>query len=620
MAVAYKGIGAVGSTTTTTLTVPVPALAVGDYAVMVVFAQGAASQPAGWSLAPGSPAQDGPARMHVYWKYADAAASASSETLTVAAGGGIGQVVVHTGAGDTAPSFTSNAQTTAAAYFRTAELTITEPTHLTSFGLIYAGRAFSATTTEGTISVTQTVRDWGTVLGAITWSATTLDATSAAGGRARTNFSGGNATSFVVTVAIPEVGDDPEPPGPANLGTYWDGTTEHPLDATTTTYWDGEQEVGFSYPNGRTGPAAHALSYWDGTTEHPLDATPPDGRGTIVEGMSYIAHGDSSGALQTSGGVDYTASQTWPHQLAGHLGTTCTNRHVSSSTAFDVFERLNKSTDAARWIPGSADFVTVFVGGNDLVHTHTQAGGQRAYKNSMMSIAGLLRMDTRVLASAGTETGTWSTGSNGSGGVRSTTGAGATTTLTFTGTDAMLTVLAPRTGAGADYEISVDGGPPISDTTTASGATAVLAGSWVPVPHYMRGLTAGTHTVVATRTGGTGPLVIDSIIVLKPESNGPRVLWGPIIDGEDIWELAGTPPYPTPQTVATFRQLQREALVEAGVTRQAIMLADRWQRVLFNDLTGLVINDNYHFNREGHERAGAIAATDARHAWPASPS
>lgn len=259
MAVAYKGIGTVGSTTTTSLSVPVPAMAVGDYAVMSVFCQGAATMPAGWSLAPGSPATDGPARMHIYWRYAATAASATTEPLTVAAGGGVGQVAVHTGAANTAPSFTSNAETTASSFMRTAALTITEPAHLTSFGLVYAGRTFNATTTEGTITVTQTVRDWGTVLGAITWSVTSLDVTSAAGGRARTNFSGGTGTSFVTTVAIPEEGDEPDPPDPTHTISYYDGTIEIPLDDATVRYWDGSTEHGFWY--------GHTLSYWDGENE-----------------------------------------------------------------------------------------------------------------------------------------------------------------------------------------------------------------------------------------------------------------------------------------------------------------------------------------------------------------
>lgn len=419
----------------------------------------------------------------------------------------------------------------------------------------------------------------------------------------------GNTTESAHITAII---NNTNPPSPSGLSVYRGGI-ETDLNANNLTYWDGTAERGFWYQ----ADAANQVSYWDGSTEKVLNliAADPD---SVLDGATYAAYGDSYGVVQSQSGVNYTASDLFPQQLAAALGTTVTNRHVNSYMAMDVAYLMNNTSSSSKWVPGSFQFVTVHVGGNDSKLIN-DAAGLNEYRNGVQAVMGLLRMTTRVLATSATTSGTWSpvASSGTSGGARSTSSAAS---LTFTATgDCTVFLLANRDGTGATYSVTVDGGAPITGTTVGQAAqNPVVTGSYGLVPIHLHGLGAGSHSVVVTRTGG-GTLLVDSIgIWATDQSTVPRLLISAFPNAPTaFWTRAGVP-VPSAAQILAYRNALRNALIEhAEVGRFAMVLPDSYDKMFFNHLNDpIFVSDGYHPNKAGCDILARIWIGNTRRSFP----
>jgi lysophospholipase L1-like esterase len=402
------------------------------------------------------------------------------------------------------------------------------------------------------------------------------------------------------------------------------GTSE-PAAHATNPLWGGLTEYGLSYGN--------KLSYWTGTQEAEL--TLQDDRPAFSRwvGKRYAAWGDSSSVLQTTGGVDYTAAETWsrlvgsgfggtdpdPSAYPNGLNVTTSNKHANSATMQDVATRMLLSGGTSEYVPGTWDVVSVFAGGNDVGFQHATDRGRAAYKNSMSAILGILRHKTRVSARSA-ETGSWAiAGTNYSGNTRVSSTNGDTTTITFTGSNATLILLALRSGAGSQFTYQVDGGQTISGTTKNQAQVVDLNSDYAPVPLHIRGLSSGSHTVKVTHTGAAGdPLVVDSVFVwATTEAEMPFVLIVP----PGLFSTKGAGLYPTPKPTNTdvgeFRTMFNEVLATfSHASNIGKVLANRIDVAFPPDDTTIRISDGLHPNKQGHRIIASVMLETLRQYSP----
>jgi hypothetical protein len=405
--------------------------------------------------------------------------------------------------------------------------------------------------------------------------------------------------------------------GPTNTIDYWDGTTDTPFDASTLTFWYNDEEYGFWYP---VGAPVNKLEYWDGTTEHDIDLSDAPTT-SALDGLSYVAVGDSYGVVQTASGVDYTSADLFPQQLAAALGTTVTNRHVNSYMAMDVAYMLNNTSSGSKWVVGSFQMMTAHVGGNDLKLAGT-ATGLREYINGVEAIIALLRMSSRILASSATTGGTWSSvGSSGtSGGARSATVPNNTLTFSVTGTNCSVILLAPRDTTGCAYTITVDGGAPISGTTVGQADTnPVVSGNYGLVPIHLRNMGAGTHSVVVKHAGSSGnTLLVDSVAVWGSSMPYLLIAASPWSEGYEIPD-SGAPTL-TKADIEIYRNALRDILVEHQDTGKiGLVLPDSYDKTYWAPIAAgapWLISDGMHPNKAGCDKLAEVWIGNARRVFP----
>lgn len=603
MAVAFKASGALYSTVSATVCpVPTPAYAVGDYAIAVViaFAAGTVTPPAGWAEVDAT-WQEASLYYHTFWKKITTAASAGTENFTMPSAGALAKVSTFTGAGSTAPTRSVlNSGTTPVAYWSTP--VISQTGFYISNALLFSSRTPNGYSTTGTITVTTTVLNHeqpsASGLTGFRWDTATHDVTAVTSGQARVTVSGGTTTYDDVLLRIPAGGI--APPVETNTLTFNQGGTELPA---LFSLWQDQEERGFWYP---VGNPYNKLSYNDGGTERffTVAAEPTT---SAVDGADYVAYGDSYGVVQTAGGVDYTAADLFPAQLAAAIdAASYTNRHVNSYMAMDVAYMMNNSSSANRWLPTSFSFVTIHAGGNDLKLAGT-AAGLNEYINGIQAIIGLLRMNNRIQASAGTSSGTWANVSTSgtSGAARSTTTPGATRTLNVSGNDATLFLLAARDGSGSAFTVKVDSGTPAAFTTVGQAAVnPVVSGNYGLVPVHLRNMGAGTHTVIVTHTGSSGQtLIVDSIVDWIPVGDMPYILFAasPWSEGYEI--AGGDIPTLDKADIMVYRNALRTILNQhPGTGKIGLVMPDSYDKTFWKPVAegvDLLISDNMHPNKAG---------------------
>lgn len=411
-----------------------------------------------------------------------------------------------------------------------------------------------------------------------------------------------------------------------NTISSWNGLSETVLSPSTLTYWDGDNEYGFWYPHVSTyhpsGPA-HKLSYWDGSTESVIRLV-DNPTTSALDGLTYLALGDSYGVVQTVAGVDYTASDLFPAQLATALGATLTNGHVNSYMAMDVATIINNVSGAGgAWTAGNFGMVTIHVGGNDFKLVGTP-GGLAEYVNGIQTILGLMRLATRVLASATTSTGAWgSLGSSGtSGGALYSNTPGSSRTFTATGTGFTVIMLAGRDGTGSTFTVSVDGGTPVAYTTVdQAGTNPVVSGSYGPVPVHIHNLSSGSHTIKVTHTGSSSDyLLIDSLSVWATDPDDiPYVLIAPPPNPPNVF-VNDSGVTVTPEDVQTYRDALRDILAEhADVGKFAMLIGDSYDKIFWDAVSAgdpILISDGMHPNKAGCDLLAEVWIGNARRIFP----
>lgn len=602
MAVSHKLLGQVSVAEGTELVVQIPAMDIGDYAVLYIgsLVSGIAT-PSGWTVTGPPLADDNNAGAvtytYTFWKYAATAQLATSATVTFPqATNSLGYIKLHTGAANAAPQVFDNREEEFVAYWRTAAITTAAPLFMTSGTMLWNQREFASFRTEGTISVNQTIHYWETAFTYLSWIISDQNIVSASGGRAGANVFAdpvSTVASGTRSLAIPAATQSV----PTNTVSYWDGVTETPLTDKTFRYTD-QGEHGFWY-------GGNTVSYWDGTREIPIDITPGLSTSPLA-GVAFTAYGDSYGVVQSGGGVNYVAADLYVSQMAARLGATVTNRNVNSFMAMDVASSMNASDSGISWVPGSSQSIVVHVGGNDLKH-YNSAAGLAGYKHSLSAIIGITRSASRSIASTASVTGSWSAIIAGSsGGARLTTTPGATLTFSFSGNNATLFLLAPRDGTGAALSYKVDGGMVQYATTLAQmAANPSVSGAYGVVPVHIRDIGQGEHTVVITHAGSGGqPLIVDSIGVWFADLQQAPYL---LISGAQKPDATVLQQFmsPTPSKIEIQQFIDRfEAVLRdtATVPKVSQILVNAYSQTFWKRSNeAIFIDDGYHPNKAGHD-------------------
>lgn len=216
---------------------------------------------------------------------------------------------------------------------------------------------------------------------------------------------------------------------------------------------------------------------------------------------SLVAIGDSI----TAGGATANTAQSWANEFAASLDLPLTNNAISGA-------RLNTAGFYAAYAlsPSAAVGTITIAGTNEMADAGVSSANRTLIGNGLQTLATWLALPTsqKVLGSAMTQSGSWTT--NTQLGLNSTFSTSANATLTGTVTGTVVYVASwIATGINKAWDVSIDGvsqGP-----FTFNGQGALTSTGAYPQIQRFAGLSSGSHTVVVTATTGGSDAIVQWI-------------------------------------------------------------------------------------------------------------